>query len=115
MQDAVSTIAVGGIDGRAANRAGERVRVIARNVFPFLVVGVLWEIVARAHLFPEKLFPTLESVAATFVQLTVSGILPHHAIETVIRLLSGFALAAVFGVVIGVLMGRAPRTSACRW
>ena len=74
-----------------------------------MVVGGIWEIVAWAGVFPRRLFPTLEEVALSFFQLTVSGILPHHAIETVIRLLSGFTLAAVFGVTIGVLMGRSRR------
>jgi ABC-type nitrate/sulfonate/bicarbonate transport system permease component len=109
MPDAVSTIAVAAIDGGEAHRASERLRVIARNTFPFIVVGAIWEIVARAHVFPEKLFPTLETVAGTFVTLTLNGILLHHTVETVLRLLSGFALAAVFGVIIGVLMGRSRR------
>ena len=46
MQDAVSTIAVADADSRSA-RGVERLRLIWRNVFPFLVVAVLWEIVAR--------------------------------------------------------------------
>ena len=108
MQDAVTTtITVGEVPDRP--RAGERARLILRNVFPFLVVGALWEIVAWAGVFPRRLFPTLEEVASTFVRLTVKGILPHHAVDTVIRLLSGFALAAVIGVTIGVLMGRSRR------
>ena len=106
MQEAV-TITVSGAPERPAG--SERWRLIARNVFPFLVVGAIWEAVAWAGVFPHQLFPTLEDVALSFVQLTVSGILPHHAIETLIRLLSGFALAAVFGVSIGVLMGRSRR------
>ena len=57
-------------------------------MFPFVVVGTIWEIVAWAGVFPHRLFPTLEEVALSFVRLTVAGILPHHAIETVIRLLS---------------------------
>lgn len=81
-------------------------RVAARNAFPFVVFGGIWEIVARAGVFPAALFPTLEQVAVAFVRLTVSGILPLHTIETLARLLSGFALAAVFGVAIGLLMGR---------
>ena len=107
MQDAVTTIAVTGAPVRSQN--GERLRAIARNIFPFVVVGTIWEIVAWAGVFPHRLFPTLEEVAASFVRLTIAGILPHHAIDTVIRLLSGFALAAVFGVTIGVLMGRSRR------
>lgn len=109
MPDAVSTIAVSGAESRIAGRGGERLRAVLRNVFPFVVVGMLWEIVARAGIFPRKLFPTLEEVAASIVNLTLSGILTHHAIETVIRLLSGFALAAIIGVTVGVLMGRSRR------
>ena len=108
MQDAATIIVEAAPDGTPA--AGEeRWRAVARNVFPFLVVGAIWEIVAWAGVFPHRLFPTLEEVARTFVNLTVAGILPHHAIQTVIRLLSGFALAAIAGVTIGVLMGRSRR------
>lgn len=108
MQDAATIIVEAAPDGMPA--AGEeRWRAVARNVFPFLVVGAIWEIVAWAGVFPHRLFPTLEEVARTFVDLTVAGILPHHAIQTVIRLLSGFALAAFAGVTIGVLMGRSRR------
>jgi NitT/TauT family transport system permease protein len=84
-------------------------RRIARNAFPFLVVGAVWEAVAHAGLFPPRLFPSLETVAATFVRLTANGILPHHTIETLIRLGAGFMLAAVVGIAIGVLMGRSRR------
>src|SRR5665213_2034652 len=108
MQDAV-TITVTGAPERPASSASNRLRLIWRNVFPFLVVGGIWEIVAWASVFPHRLFPPLEEVAASFVQLTLSGILLHHTIETVLRLLSGFALAAIFGVSIGVLMGRSRR------
>jgi len=83
-----------------------RWRVIARTAFPFLVVGAIWETVAHLGLFPRRLFPPLEDVFATLVQLTVSGILPHHAIETIFRLLAGFSLAAIIGVALGIAMGR---------
>jgi len=89
--------------------ASERLRAIIRTAFPFLVVGGLWELVARLGIFPPRLFPPLEEVAATFVRLTAEGILPHHAVETVGRLLAGFALAAIAGVVIGIAMGRSRR------
>jgi NitT/TauT family transport system permease protein len=86
-----------------------RLRVIARNAFPFIVVFGLWEIVARAGVFPPRLFPSLVTVAQTFVELTANGILPHHLYETVLRLFAGFILAAVFGVGLGILMGRSRR------
>jgi NitT/TauT family transport system permease protein len=107
MQEAITTIAVPG--GDATARMQDRLRLIARNTFPFVVVGAIWEIVAWMGVFPRRLFPTLEDIAEAFVKLTLNGILPHHALDTVIRLLSGFALAAIFGVAIGVLMARSRR------
>ena len=70
------------------------------------MVGAIWEIVARLGIFPRKLFPPLEEVAAAFIRLTADGILPHHVFDTLLRLTAGFALAAVFGVAIGIAMGR---------
>jgi NitT/TauT family transport system permease protein len=86
-----------------------RWRAIWRNLFPFLVVAAIWEAVARAGLFPPRLFPSLEAIVAAFVRLTLNGILPHHALDTLLRLGAGFALAAVAGVVLGILMGRSRR------
>ena len=88
------------------SRAEPRWRAIWRNAFPFLVVGAIWETVARAGVFPPRLFPSLEAIAAAFWRLTLNGILPHHALDTLLRLGAGFALAAVAGTVIGLLMGR---------
>ena len=89
--------------------ADSLLRRAARNAFPFVVVGALWEIVAHAGLFPARFFPPLETIAAAFARLTVSGVLPHHALDTLIRLLLGFALAAIVGVTVGILMGRSRR------
>jgi len=93
--------------GLAARRAWWR--TTTENLFPFVVVGALWELVARLGIFPERLFPTIEDVAATFAHLAASGILLHHSLETIARLLAGFALAAIAGVAIGIAMGRSRR------
>ncbi len=84
-------------------------RRVLRNAFPFIVVGAVWEAVAHLGLFPAQFFPSLETIAGAFVRLTLSGVLPHHAFDTLIRLIAGFALAAIAGVSIGVLMGRSRR------
>src|SRR5437016_2084777 len=94
-------------EGTSSIRAGdERWRIAARNAFPFLVVGGLWELVAHVGGFPPRLFPPLEAVAAALYRLTVAGILPRHAGETILRLAAGFAVAAIVGVAIGIAMGR---------
>jgi NitT/TauT family transport system permease protein len=77
-----------------------------RASVPFIVVAALWEMAAHSGAFPPRLFPTLEEVAATLVRLTAAGILPHHAAETLFRLGAGFAIAALLGVALGILMGR---------
>jgi NitT/TauT family transport system permease protein len=109
MRDGVSAISAPG-PSTAARGIGRgedaRWRVIARTAFPFLVLAVIWEIVARLEVFPRRLFPPLEEVASAFVRLTMSGVLPHHAFDTLIRLTVGFALAAFVGIAIGILMGR---------
>ncbi len=104
MYDAVDQLAPAplGADAGPFRRA-------ARNAFPFAVVGALWEAVAHLGLFPAQFFPSLEAIVATFVRLTLNGVLPHHALDTLIRLSAGFALAALTGVAIGILMGRSRR------
>jgi len=77
-----------------------------RRALPFLVVGALWEITAHLGLFPPRLFPPIEDVAAALLRLTASGALLRHAGETLLRLLAGFSLAAVLGVALGVAMAR---------
>jgi NitT/TauT family transport system permease protein len=94
---------------KAAAVGESQLRAIARNAFPFLVLGALWEMTAHFGMFPPKLFPSLETIAATFYRLTVSGILPLHVAETLLRLGAGFALAAVIGLTLGILMGRSRR------
>src|SRR5436309_11055780 len=93
----------------AAVRGESRLAVVARTAFPFLVVALAWEFTAHLGVFPRKLFPPLEEVASAFVRLTEAGILPHHVLDTLIRLLAGFALAAAAGVAIGFAMGRSRR------
>ena len=98
-------------DIAAKPRAAESgaLRNVLRNAFPFAVAGAIWEAVAHLGVFPTQFFPSLETVGATFVRLTLDGTLPHHALDTLVRLIVGFAIAALAGVTVGVLMGRSRR------
>jgi len=109
MSDLAPTASPDVLAAGAAARGESRLRIVARNAFPFLVVGLIWEITAHIGVFPRRLFPPLEEVAATFVRLTAAGILPHHVLDTLLRLAAGFALAAIVGVAIGIAMGRSRR------
>jgi len=70
------------------------------------VVALVWQAVAMLGLMPTKLFPGVDRIVATFVRLIATGVLPVHALSTLARLAAGFALGAVAGVIIGLLMGR---------
>jgi NitT/TauT family transport system permease protein len=95
---------------RASSARGEsRWLLMARVAFPFLVVALAWEVTAHLGVFPPRLFPPLEEVASALIRLTASGILPHHVLDTLLRLLAGFALAASVGVAVGFAMGRSRR------
>ncbi len=110
MSDLAPTVAPSTLAAGTLAAPGEsRLRVIARTALPFLVVGLLWEFTAHLGVFPRKLFPPLEEVASAFVRLSAAGILPHHVLDTLVRLLAGFALAAIAGVAIGIAMGRSRR------
>lgn len=113
--DAEKTVTQSAAPGQARARAparkggAQRSRTLARaaqNVLPFVVVGALWEAGAHLGVAPAQLFPPLETIAGTIVRLTRNGALPHHAIDTLLRLAAGFALAAIVGVSVGVIMGR---------
>ncbi len=73
---------------------------------PFVVVGVAWQAFAVLGPFPAKLFPGVETIVTTFVRLVANGILPIHALHTVLRLILAFLLAAALGVGLGIIMGR---------
>ena len=105
MTDVVSPVAIG-VSGADPD---SRWWAVARNALPFIVVGAAWEVTAHLGVFPRRLFPTLEEIAAALWRLTVSGILPHHALDTIVRLLAGFSLAAVVGVAVGIMMARSRR------
>jgi NitT/TauT family transport system permease protein len=90
-------------------RGESRWRIVGRTAFPFLVVGAMWEVTAHLGIFPPRLFPPLEEVASALVRLTTSGTLPHHVLDTLLRLFAGFVCAAVAGVLIGFAMGHSRR------
>ena len=79
-----------------------------------LAAGVLvWELVARSGMFSPIIVPSVTRIA---YQLWLLAIQPESVVEawySVFRALSGFALAAVVGVALGVLMGRSSLAAHC--
>ena len=84
----------------------DRIPSIIRGATAILVVAALYEVTARSGVFPRALMPTLPKVASTFVDLCADGTMVWHALYTLYRMFTGFALAVAVGLPLGVLMGR---------
>jgi NitT/TauT family transport system permease protein len=84
----------------------ERTRSFTRATAAILVAAACYEATARSGMFPPALLPTLPKVAGTLIELIADGTLPRHAFYTLYRMLTGFALAIVVGLPLGILMGR---------
>ncbi len=88
-------------NGRAAVRILER-------VLPALTVALFllgWEAWVRARGIAPIYLPAPSSVAVYLYRMTADGSLPYHLGLTLLRILAGFALAALAGIFLGVLMG----------
>jgi ABC-type nitrate/sulfonate/bicarbonate transport system permease component len=78
-------------------------RAFERSI-PILILLAAWEGATRAGMVQLFLLPPLSRVLARTYADTVNGVIPHHIVETSITALSGYALAAVVGVVLGAAM-----------
>jgi len=82
------------------------IRKIAAASYSIVLVAIVWELVARAGVVPFFFLPPLSVVAATFVAQLGDGLLVSEAWLTLFRALSGFAIAVVAGVTLGIGMAR---------
>jgi ABC-type nitrate/sulfonate/bicarbonate transport system permease component len=75
--------------------------------------ALVWELVARSGMFSPIILPSLTRIG---YQLWLLAMQPESLAEaghSLVRGLSGFALAGIVGVALGVLMGRSTVAAAC--
>jgi ABC-type nitrate/sulfonate/bicarbonate transport system permease component len=89
-----------GVAAGLARRAGA--------VASLLVLVVAWEAASRSGVVTAFLLPPLSGVLARVGQDAASGELAINLGLTLYRALTGFAIAGVAGVVLGILMTRRP-------
>jgi ABC-type nitrate/sulfonate/bicarbonate transport system permease component len=89
---------------RAARPAA---RIVERTLPTLVIVAFVlgWELVVRARGIAPIYLPAPSSIAVYLWRMSVDGSLPVHLGVTLGRVLGGFAIAAVAGVGLGVLMG----------
>ena len=76
-----------------------------RNIAGFVVFFGLWQLLASIGWINPVLLPSPLQLAAAAYELTVDGILWTHTLASLNRVLTGFALAAVTGITLGVALG----------
>jgi NitT/TauT family transport system permease protein len=79
------------------------------RLLPFVFVGValfIWEAAARSGVWSPLLFPSLVKIFRELVFFFSSPLLLTEAWTSLTRALGGFALAAVAGILLGMVMGR---------
>jgi NitT/TauT family transport system permease protein len=84
----------------------QRTRSIVRGTLALLAAAAAYEATARSGIFPRALLPVLPKVAGTLYDMLADGSMLRHAFYTLSRMLTGFALAVVIGLPLGILMGR---------
>jgi NitT/TauT family transport system permease protein len=72
-----------------------------RGLLSLLVVGLLWEVAGRSGRWPLIMVP-ISDIWAKFLQLTATGELERHVLVSLNEFFVGFAIAAVFGIGLGI-------------
>jgi NitT/TauT family transport system permease protein len=88
---------------------------LVQRILPFVFVAAalaLWEAAARSGLWSPLLFPSLVKIFQQLVFFFSSPLLLAEAWTSLTRALGGFALAAVSGILLGIVMGRSQLVAA---
>jgi len=93
------------VDREFVRERNRRWRDVGLSIGTPLVLLLLWEAGARFGWIDGRLFSPPLTIVSTGVGMIASGALWNDLIPTVLRLIAGFALAAIFGVMGGLLMG----------
>lgn len=73
-------------------------------VLPSIFLAI-WYAVSRAQLYPVYIIPPLDMVVSSFVELMSTGVLFQHIFWSVLRVSTGFAVALIIGIPLGIGMG----------
>ncbi len=70
-----------------------------------VVLLLLWEAGSQAGLIPPRVLAAPSTVAGTFWELTVSGVLPHKRLGALMRAAAGLGIGLTVGVTLALIAG----------
>ena len=74
------------------------------RALPLIILAVAWEMISRFELVSSTALPSLTEVAASWWSMIVGGELITNGAASLYRAAAGLALAAVFGIALGIAM-----------
>ncbi len=87
---------------RVVSLLGSLVRLVA----PFAALVLGWQVVVMTGRFPAALLPGVGAVGHSLLSLAADGSLVSATGITLLRVLEGFAVGSVVGLIVGVGVGR---------
>jgi ABC-type nitrate/sulfonate/bicarbonate transport system permease component len=69
----------------------------------------MWEVLAQTHVINTRFLPSFSKVAITFFTQIVNPTFLYFVLLTMGRCLSGFIIASILGVLLGLLMGQSKK------
>ena len=87
-----------------AMNANKSPLLLALLAFGFLCL--LWDLAARYSGWSAQVFPGPPKVLAAMGELIAGGSLLKHSVASLFRVTAGFYLAILFGIPLGIVIGR---------
>src|SRR5699024_2179461 len=75
-----------------------------RRMIMIIALAAIWEATSRFSSVPDFMFPSVTQVFGTMINGIVNGQIPVAVMQSIGRLLIGFSLAVVIGLVLGYLI-----------
>ncbi len=84
------------------------ISVVEYLLFPVLLVGI-WSYMGNTGKLNPVIIPSIQKTWKTSVKLLESGMLVKHLWVSLLRVLQGYAVAAVLGILLGIVIGLSRR------
>ncbi|MDQ0873357.1 NitT/TauT family transport system permease protein [Paenibacillus sp. V4I3] len=82
-----------------------KLRKLFKNAIVIVALLFVWEVAPRVGLVDRTFFPPISEIAAAWWQLLLAGDLTEHTIASLSRSLSGFTLAILISIPLGLAIG----------
>mgnify|MGYP001944094386 CR=1 FL=1 len=85
-------------------KANQRFKQLLTILSPLCIL-ILWEFLSRTELIDSRFFPPPTAIVATFFNMIQTGTLFDHLSISLMRIIGGFLLGTIPGIILGLLMG----------